>query len=175
MSRLSFVACLLYIALALAGCGYRFTADSGSRLAPGQKVWVAYFENNTVYTNASVVLKRALFDQFASMRSILPAGRPDDGDIVVEGKLTGYGNSILSYTAIDTAREYRLTITAEVTVKRKTQDKTGKPLWKGTVTTWQDYPIGSTIEIQRSSEDAALSAAASKLAQKVIFNLEQNY
>ncbi len=161
--------------LFVSGCGYRFTADSGSRLSSNQKVWVAYFENNTVYTNASVVLKRAFFDQFASMRGILPAGRPADGELLVEGRITGYVNTILSYTAADTAKEYRLTITSEVTVRRASSGKDSKPLWKGTVSAWQDYPVGATVELQRSSEDAALSAASGKLAQKVIFNLEQNY
>ena len=163
------------IPLLLSGCGYRFTADGGTRLDRGQKVWVSYFENNTVYPNASVILKRAFFEQFASMRGILPAGKPDEGDLKVEGKLSGYGNSVLSYTAADTAKEYRLTITAEVTVRSSSAGKDAKPLWKGTVSTWQDYPVAATIELQRSSEEAALTSASSKLAQQVIFYLEQNY
>ncbi len=171
------VACIALFLLLLvsAGCGYNFTAHGGSRLSSKQKVWVAYFENLTVYPHASVVLKRALFDQFAAMRGILPAGEPDDGDIWVEGKLTAYGNSVLSYTAADAAKEYRLTITADVTVRRCSAEKDSKPLWKGSVVAWQDYPVGATIELQRSSEDAALSAAGRKLAQQLIFNIEQNY
>lgn len=159
----------------LTGCGYRFTADSGTRLSADQKVWVAYFQNNTVYPNASVTLKRALFDQFAALRGILPAATPDDGQLVVEGTLTGYGAGVVSYTAADSAKEYRLTVSAEVTVRRKGDAKHAKPLWKGTVSAWQDYPVSATIELQRNNEDAALVAASQKLAQQVIWNLEQNY
>lgn len=165
----------LSMVLLLAGCGYRFTADSGTRLTSGQTVWVAYFQNSTVYPNASVVLKRALFDQFVTLRGILPAATPDDGDLLVEGTLTGYGAGAVSYAATDVAKEYRLTITAAVTVRRKGETKGARPLWKGTVSAWQDYPVSASIESQRSSEDAALVAASRKLAQQVIWNLEQNY
>ena len=165
---------LLMIAV-LVGCGYRFTADSGTRLPAGQKVWVAYLQNTTVYPAASVVVKRALFDQFAALRGILPAATPAEGDLMVEGTLTGYGAGNVSYTATDIVKEYRLTLTAEITVRRKGEDKTAKPLWKGPVSAWQDYPVATTIELQRSNEDAALLAASRKLAQQVIWNLEQGY
>ena len=165
----------LLTAVVLSGCGYRFTSDSSNRLEAGQQVWVAYFQNSTVYPNASVVLKRALFNQFALMRGVLPAATPEEGELLVEGTLNGYGAGVVSYTAADVAKEYRLTISADVTVRRKSDLKEGKPLWKGTVSAWQDYPVSATVELQRNNEDAALLAAARKLAQQVIWNLEQNY
>jgi outer membrane lipopolysaccharide assembly protein LptE/RlpB len=166
---------VLLLAAALAGCGYRFTADSGMRLPTGQKVWVAYFQNNTAYPAASVAVKRALFDQFAALRGIMPAATPAEGDLMVEGTLTNYGAGNVSYTSTDTAKEYRLTLSAEIVVRRKADDKTAKPLWKGSLSAWQDYPVAATIELQRSNEDAALLAASRKLAQQVIWNLEQSY
>lgn len=166
---------VLLLVAALGGCGYRFTADSGTQLPAGQRVWVAYFQNNTVYPAASVAVKRALFDQFAAMRGILPAATQDDGDLLVEGTLTGYGTGNASYTAADIVKEYRLTLSANIVVRRKGDDKQAKPLWKGPVSAWQDYPVAATIELQRSNEDAALLAASRKLAQQVIWNLEQGY
>lgn len=165
----------LLLASVLTGCGYHFTADSGTRLSAGQRVWVAYFQNNTVYPYASVTLKRALFDQFAALRGVLPAATPAEGDLLVEGTLTGYGTGNISYTAADIAKEYRLSVSADITVRRKGDAKSAKPLWKGSVSAWQDYPVATTIELQRSNEDAALLAASRKLAQQVIWNLEQSY
>jgi len=166
---------VLLLTMAISGCGYRFTADSGTRLSAGQKVWVAYFQNNTVYPTASVTIKRALFDQFVALRGILPAAHPAEGDLVVEGTLAGYGTGTASSSVADVAKEYRLTVTAEVTVRRKGDAPGAKPLWKGTVSAWQDYPVAATIERQRNNEDAALLAASRKLAQQVIWNLEQSY
>lgn len=163
---------LLLTGVLLASCGYRFTADSSTRLPAGHKVWVAYFQNNTVYPAAPVVLKRALFDQFAALRGIGPAAGPAEGDLLVEGILTSYGSDNASHTAMDVVREYRLVLSAEITVRRKGEVK---PLWKGPVSAWQDYPTAATIELQRSNEDTALLEASRKLAQQVIWNLEQNY
>ena len=166
---------LVLATLLVCGCGYRFTADSGTRLAPGQTVWVPFFKNATVYANASVALKRALFEQFAEQRAIMPAATAEQGDLLLEGTLTGYGAGVVSYSAADTAKEYRLTVSAEIKVRKRGAAKESKPLWKGTVSAWQDYPVAATVELQRSSEDAALTAACRKLAQQLIWNLEQQY
>lgn len=165
----------LILLLLLPACGYRFTADTTTRLKADQKVWVPYFKNATVYANASVALKRAVFDQFAEQRNILPAASPEDGDLILEGTLTGYGAGVVSYSATDTAKEYRLTISADVTVRKRDEPKEAKPFWKGTISAWQDYPVAATVELQRSSEDAALTAASRKLAQQLIWKIEQQY
>jgi len=159
----------------MTGCGYRFTVDSGTRLVAGQTVWVPYFINATVYANASVALKRAIFEQFAEQRNIMPAAAPEQGDLLLEGTLISYSAAVVSYSAADTAKEYRLTITADITVRKRGDARTAKPLWKGTLSAWQDYPVSTTIELQRSSEDAALTAASRKLAQQLIWQMEQNY
>lgn len=161
--------------MTVAGCGYRFTADSSTRLSAGQTVWVPFFKNATVYANASVILKRAVFEQFIQQRGILPAADPGGADLVVEGTLTGYGAGVVSYAATDTAKEYRLTLSADISVRKRGDGQQVRPLWKGSVTAWQDYPVAATVELQRSNEDAALAAAARKLAQQLIWNLEQVY
>jgi outer membrane lipopolysaccharide assembly protein LptE/RlpB len=166
---------LLTLVLLLAGCGYRFTADNGSRLTAGQAVWVPYLKNATVYANASVELKRALFEQFAEQRNILPAATPEQGDLILEGALIGYSTNVVSYSAADTAMQYRLTITADITVRRRGDAKDAKPFWKGTLSAWQDYPVSATVELQRSSENAALAVASRKLAQQLIWQMEQSY
>lgn len=165
----------MLLLLTVAGCGYRFTADSGTKLVAGQSVWVPFFKNATVYPNGSVTLKRAIFDQFAEQRNILPAEAAENADLILEGTLTGYGAGVVSYSAADAAKEYRLTITADITVRKRNAAKDSKPVWKGTLSAWQDYPVAATVELQRSSEDAALTAASRKLAQQLIWQMEQNY
>lgn len=162
--------------LMLAGCGYHFTADSGIRLDAGQRVWVPFFKNNTAYPSAQVALKRAIFDQFSELRGILPATGEAQADLLVSGAVTGYGIAGVSYSSDDQVREYRLTISAEVAVSQQLHgDQQQKILWKGTISAWQDYPATQNLEIQRDNEEAALVTASKKLAQQLIWNLEQNY
>lgn len=163
------------LAIVLAGCGYHFTADSGTRLQAGQTVWVAYFDNRTVHGNASVALKRALFEQFEQQRGIPAAPSSERADLIVEGALKGYQTAAVSYSADDSAREYRLTIIVEATVKKRGSALGDRPLWKGTLTASQDYPVSTLLEMQRSSEDVALLAASRKLAQQLIWQAEQQY
>jgi hypothetical protein len=165
----------LLLLLAISGCGYRFAADGGSRLDAGQTVWVAYFKNDTIYPQAAVQLKRALFERFSAMRGISPAGSKEEGDLLVEGVITGYGLNAVSYSAADLVKEYRLIISAEVTVRRKGDKPDAKPLWKGTVSARQDYPAETIIELQRNREDAALLSASRKMAQQIIWAMEQNF
>jgi hypothetical protein len=166
---------VLMLLLAVAGCGYRFAADGGSRLDAGQTVWVAYFKNDTIYPQAAVLLKRSLFERFAAMRGISPAGSKEEGDLLVDGVITGYGVNAVSYSATDIVKEYRLIISAEVTIRRKGDKPDAKPLWKGTVSARQDYLADTNIELQRNREDAALLAASRKMSQQIIWALEQNY
>ncbi|MBV5323325.1 hypothetical protein JZU51_00915 [bacterium] len=62
-----------------------------------------------------------------------------------------------------------------MTVRKRGEKKEVKPLWKGTLSVWQDYPVAATIELQRNNEDAALTAASRKLAQQLIWQMEQQY
>lgn len=165
----------LLLLLAITGCGYRFAADGGSRLDAGQTVWVSYFRNDTIYPQAAVQLKRALLERFYAMRGISPAGSKEEGDLQVEGVITGYNLNAVSYSAGDAIKEYRMIISAEVTVRRKGDKPDTKPLWKGTVSARQDYPAETLIELQRNREDAALLSASRKMSQQIIWALEQNY
>ena len=161
----------------MTGCaGYHFTADAPGRLQKGQTVWVSFFSNTTAYANGAVTLRRSLYDQFAEMRSVMPALSADSADLMVEGVFNGYGAGVVSYNKVDAAQEYRLSISAEVTVKKRNAPAGTKPLWKGTLSAWQDYPVSTaSIENQRSSEQAALVEASRKLAQQLLWKLEEQY
>ena len=165
----------MLLVIAISGCGYRFAADGGSRLDSGQKVWVAYFKNDTIYPQTAIQLKRALFEQFSAMRGISPASSKEDGDLIIEGVVTGYGLSVVSYSATDTAKEYRLVVSADVTVRKKGDKPDSKPLWKGSVSARHDFVAEAVVEMQRNREEAALASACRKLAQQVLWGMEQNY
>lgn len=157
---------------ALAGCGYRFTATGNSRIAPGQSLWASFIANDTVSATAQTVLRRALLDEFLSMRGCFPSGSPNDAALQVSGTLRSYSNSAISYTAIDRAREYRLAITVELEVRRRGESA---PFWKGILQADQDYPANTDLALQHNAEEAALEAASRRLARKLITTLEQNY
>jgi len=166
---------LILPTLLITACGYNFTADTSTKLTANQTVWVAYFKNITVYPSATVALKRAFFEQFGSQRGILPAASEKEGDILISGKITGYGINEVSYTAADIAKEYRLTLTSEITATRQKDDGSIETIWQGVLSAWHDYMVTGSIEEQYRNEEAALQIAARKLAQNAIWQMEQNY
>jgi outer membrane lipopolysaccharide assembly protein LptE/RlpB len=90
----------------------------------------------------------------------------------MNGRLRSYSAGAVSYSALDLAREYRLTIEVELELSRKGETI---PFWKGTIQSYQDYPANTDLALQRSAEEAALAAASRILAQKLLMAVEQAY
>lgn len=174
LSRLgALVVCaLLGITLLLSGCGYRFAGAAGNRMASGQSLWVAFIVNETASPTAQTVIRRALLDEAHVMRGMPPAGGAASADMQVSGTLRSYSVKAVSYTAIDRAREYRLTIEVELELRRPGAEA---PLWKGTLQAFGDFPVNADLALQRNAEEAALEAASRTLARTFLASVEQSY
>jgi outer membrane lipopolysaccharide assembly protein LptE/RlpB len=162
---------LLGLAL-LAGCGYKFAGSAGNRLDSNHLLWVAFIANDTISPSAQTVLRRALLEEAHALRGIAPAGSAAAADLLVSGALRSYGATVVSYSALDRAREFRLIIEVELELRRKGESA---PLWKGRLQATQDYPANVNLALQRNAEEAALAAASRKLAQKFLTSVEQSY
>jgi outer membrane lipopolysaccharide assembly protein LptE/RlpB len=156
----------------LSGCGYHLAGSAGNRLASGQALWVAFISNESVSPTAQTVIRRALLDEGHALRGLYPAASQADADLSVSGSLRSYVLRAISYSSIDHAREYRLTIEVELELRRR---GVATPLWKGTLQAFQDYPANANLALQRSAEEAALDAASRILAQKFLTAVEQSY
>ena len=161
-----------FILIVVAGCGYRPVATSTNRLDSNHRLWVSFIANETISSTAQTVIRRALLEEAHTMRGIAPAGNSAAADLLVSGSLRSYSSGAISYTSLDRAREYRLTIEVELEL-RSTVDK--DLAWKGILKASQDYPANDDLALQHSAEEAALAAASRKLAQKFLTTLEQSY
>lgn len=166
------VATLLLCTFLLAGCGYRFAATSGNRIATGQSIWVAFIANTTASTTAQTVIRRALYEESHALRGLQPSANEASADLRVTGRVVSWGNTAISYSAIDQAKEYRLTLNVELELNRKGE---ATPLWKGVLQASQDYPAASDLAQQRNAREAALEAASRILAQKLLTAVEHSY
>jgi outer membrane lipopolysaccharide assembly protein LptE/RlpB len=156
----------------LTGCGYRLAGSAENRLASGQSIWVAFISNESVSPTAQTVIRRALLEEFHAMRGMQPAASLSDSELSVSGSLRSYATKAISYSSIDRAKEYRLTIDVVLELKRK---NAATPLWKGALQAHQDFPANISLALQRSAEEAALVAASRILAQKFITVVEHSY
>lgn len=156
----------------LTGCGYQLTHGTSAKLSAVQSVWVPFIGNESVSATAQTVIRRKLLEEFHALRSIMPAASEPSAEMIVKGRLLTYSNKAVSYTALDRAREYRLTIDVELEAVRRGDTK---PFWKGVLQGSGTYPANVDLALQRNSEEAALAAAASVVAQRLITSLEQSF
>ncbi|MBL0226451.1 MAG: hypothetical protein IPQ16_13040 [Geobacteraceae bacterium] len=163
---------MLVLLFFVSACGYHVTGAAGSRLATGQSLWVSFIGNEIDSPSAQTVLRRALLEECHALRGLQPSGSAAAADLNIKGNLRSYATRAISYSALDQVREYRLTVEVDLELSRKGE---AKPLWKGIIQSYQDYPANKDLSLQRSAEEAALTAASHLLAQKFLMAVEQAY
>ena len=161
-----------YLAFALAfapffiGCaGYKLGPTNG--MAAGEKsVQIMPFSNQTVeprLTDAVTAQLRKEVQHDGTFR----LATHDDGDIVVTGNIIRYMRHELSFQPADTltARDYRLSLTAQVTARDRI---TGKVVLDQEITGFTLLRVGSDIV---SNERQSLPLLADDLAKNVAARL----
>ena len=163
---------LSVILLLLSACGYHFTGSTANRLASGQSLWVSFIGIEIDSPSAQTILRRSIMEECHALRGLYPSGSQTNADLRVTGKLRSYATRAVSYTELDQVKEYRLTIDVELEFFRKGETI---PFWKGSLQSYQDYPANKDLALQRSAEEAALSAASRILTQRLLTSVEQSY
>ena len=163
---------VLVVLLFMSACGYHFAGSSANRLASGQSLWVSFIGIEIDSPSAQTVLRWALLEECHAMRGLYPSDTAATADLRIQGSLRSYAAKAMSYSVQDQVREYRLTLEVDLELLRKGETK---PLWKGTLQSYQDYPTNKDLALQHSAEEAALAAASHKLAQKFLIAVEQAY
>ena len=166
-----------YLLLALllnaaAGCGYHVTNSQPERMSSNQKIWIPFFSNESSSPTAQTVLRRAFYEEFHALRGLYPAVSEENADLVMKARIISYSSKAVSYTAIDQAREFSLSLEVELEIAKKGQPL---PLWKGKLQATKQFPANMDLALQRNSEEWALAAAAGIIAHKFISALEESY
>ena len=156
-----------------AGCGYHLTNSHPSRqIGPAQNIWVPFFSNESVSPTAQTVLRRAFYDELHALRGLVPAASEEGADLAMKARIISYSSKAVSYSALDQAREFSLSLNVELEISKK---GTAVPLWKGQIQGAKQYPANRDLALQRNAEEQALDAAARIIAQKFISALEESY
>ncbi len=156
----------------LAGCGYHLPSTAGQSDQDAVKTLnIPIFANKTFKTNLEALLVNSLVDEFSLRRNFRVISR-QDADLTLSGTVLSYGTAAVSYTALDTVREYRAMVTVEAVLR---QTNTQKVLWKGVVSWSQDYPVNADIALQQNSEEAALREISRRLAQQIYLRVVDDF
>lgn len=162
---------LLVLAMALGGCGYHTMMPARGEFGRGGKtIEVSIFANRTYRPNIEAVITDSIIDELVRREGaqVVNSG----GEIVLSGTVLSYGTAAVSYTATDTVKEYRATITTEATLRRVGD---GKVLWKGIVSANTVFPANDDLVLQQNSEDDAIRAICRKLAQQIYLHTTEDF
>jgi len=154
---------LLLVASLGAGCaGYRL-GPTGGQTAGARSIQINPIANQTVEPRLGEALTAALRKQFQRDATFQLATR-GDGDVIVTGVVNGYHRRELSLLPDDvlTAKDYRVSLTARITVRERTS---GKVLLDQPVTGQTMLRVGSDLA---SAERQALPLLAEDLAKQIV-------
>ncbi len=146
----------------LSGCGiYSFT---GASIPPEAKtVSIQYFPNNAslVEPTLSQTFTDALKDKFVSQTTLVLVQK--NGDLRLEGEITGYSTNPVAITGDQTAALNRLTITVKVKYVN-TFDKTKN--FESSFSRYEDYPSNQNL----SSVQETLITQINEMLIEDVFN-----
>src|SRR5262249_10002835 len=121
--RLISLLCAGLVLPGLAGCAYRLGPTNGER-AGSRSVRVAPFENKTIEPRLVEAVSFALRRQL-QQDGTYKLNTSQSADIILSGVIIGFERHSLSFRPRDvvTPRDYRLTITAQVTARERATGK----------------------------------------------------
>ena len=146
----------------LNSCGI-YTFSGASIPAEVKTVSVQYFPNNAQLVNPllSTTLTNALNDIFVNQTTLQSVAQ--NGDLALEGEITGYTTSPIAITGNQTAAMNRLTVTVNVRFANKYEESKN---FEQKFSQYQDYPSNQDLN---AVQDALVEQIVEDLCQD-IFN-----
>ncbi len=151
----------VFVFFIIQGCSYSFT---GASISPTVKsISVSYLPNNSILVQPTLSRKltEAIRDKFTNQSSLSLVG--SNGDLNIEGEITGYAIEPIAITGDQQAAQQRLKITVNI---RFTNKQDTKQDFETSFSRYQDYDSKKRLS---EVEDALIDIINEELAQD-IFN-----
>lgn len=165
MVAFTFVASIAFIWM-IAGCSYSFT---GASISPTVKsISVSYLPNNSllVQPTLSRKLTEAIRDKFTNQSSLSLVG--SNGDLNIEGEITGYTTEPVAITGDQQAALQRLKITVNIRFTNK-QDETQN--FETSFSRFSDYNSQQRLaDVEESLIDIINEELAQDIFNKAVVN-----
>ncbi len=162
---LSFAAAVLMFLL-VQGCSYSFT---GASISPAVKsISVSYLPNNSllVQPTLSRKLTEAIRDKFTNQSSLTLVG--SNGDLNIEGEITGYTTEPVAITGDQVAALQRLKITVNVRFANKQDPKQD---FESSFSRFQDYDSQKRLaDVESTLIDLINDELAQDIFNKAVVN-----
>lgn len=147
-----------------AGCGYHIAGKGGNMPGNIATISIPFLKNQVQKPDVETVITTSLVDEF--VKSGIVKVVEQDADAVLNGAITGYDLTPVSFNKNDVIQEYRLTIKLDIGLVRRSD---GKVLWEGkNITDYEDFKVTTTdVNATKSAELDAIKKMAKDTARLI--------
>jgi outer membrane lipopolysaccharide assembly protein LptE/RlpB len=165
---------LAALVLSLSGCGYALVGRGSNIPEDVKSVYLQPLENRTQRSQVEQSLTRALADELVTRQRFAVVGSEGEANAEIQGAVTGFGVTPVTFDASGRATEYEISITAQITFKRPGTD--GAVLWKSDRYTFREtYPIDPSSATYLDLEDEAIDRASQRFAETLVTDLLEGF
>lgn len=151
--------------LSLAGCGYRPVGSAMALSGTRPSLAIPLFENRSTEVGLEALFANAFTETFSQSGAVRVTPRPEDADLVLEGKVASLEHSSVAFFDIDRSVVRKVTIRVELNLKDR---KTGKVRWKHTEVFEGDYVVNPNYHLGEATRAMSIRRGAATLAQRVL-------
>jgi outer membrane lipopolysaccharide assembly protein LptE/RlpB len=173
-ARLLLASFLAVCGAAQLACGYALVGRASSLPPDIKAVYVAPLENKTTRAQLEQFLTSALTDELVTRRRFTIVRTAGDADAQLEGAVTQFRVTPVTFNNDGRATEYEITIVAAMTFERTSAEE---------AVVWENdrYLFRETYEIDESAEDffdrenEAIVKAAQRFAESMVADLLEGF
>ena len=156
-----FIILLLLVGM---GCGYRFAGEEFGPSPEIQSIAIPTFTNGTYEAGIETIVTNALLAELVRDGRIKVVGE-DEADAIMEGTVTSFSTSSVSYDPTGVVLEYRTWVSLDVMVKRH---KRGEVLWsRRGLTESEVYRVSSDVLFTEVEKERAIRKIAEEFAKRI--------
>jgi hypothetical protein len=150
--------------LSQAACGYQFVRYQDA-LGDARRVAIRGIRNDTYEPGLDALVSDALVREFRRRRALVLVDDPAAADLVLGGRVSSLETAGRSFSSIQFALEYEVTMILDLDVQRR--DGSSLPMDLRALQESELYLASADVEAARKNREEALRRLASLLAGRV--------
>lgn len=152
-------------------CGYRLSGRGRNLPAGARTIAIPDFKNQTARQQVEQYITFAVRDEFIRRSRLLLADTARAADLVLEGKITAFTATPVSYSAAGAANLYEVRLSLDVSL---IDTRTNELFYQGTGLTFREnYETDSGDFF--SQETGSLVKIAAKFASSIVASILENF
>ncbi|HYG61210.1 MAG TPA: LptE family protein [Thermoanaerobaculia bacterium] len=167
------VSSILLLAACLSGCGYALVGRASNIPEDIREVYIHPFENRTQRSQVEQEVTRSIAEEMVNRQRFSVVGGVEESDAELIGAVTAFGVTPVTFDETGRATEYEISITAQVSFKRKGSDEL---IWSNDRYVFREsYPIDPDSPDYFDRENEAIREAAERFAESMVADLLEGF